>query len=166
MDHPAEAQTQPTRKKSSADRWVKLGFAAAFVAVAGVIISLQLRGTKLGWPGDLDAALAQAGESSPPQRVVVFVRSFPAGHYDKQMVKTTLAKSENIRALKPFVKVELTLDQSAPWAKKYGVTKTPTMLIISADGNRFHKQEGFIGEMEFRLKFLKAPLEMTAASPH
>ena len=161
MDQPAEAQAQPTKKKSSVDRWVKFGFLAVFLVIASIVVYRQLRGTPMSWPGDLEAAFAQARESSPPRKVVVFIRSFPAGHYDNEMAKKTLAK--NAKALKDFVKVKLTLNKSAPWARKYGITKTPTMLVISADGKKFHKQEGFIGETDFR-QFLKAPLEMTAAS--
>ena len=164
MDQPAEAQRQPTKKKSPVDRWVKLGFVAAFVMVAGMVAFFQLRGATLGWPRDLKAALAQAKKSSPQKMVIVFVRSFPASHYDKEMVKTTLAKRDNRKALERFVKVELTLDRSAAWAKKYGVTNTPTMLVISADGRRFHKEVGFIGEVDFREKFLTAPLVRTATS--
>ena len=151
-------QGQPAqgRKKSPVDRRVKLGFALAFVLGIALIAYFQLRGPMLGWPGDLAAALAQAKRENRP--VVVFVRSFPITETGKRMVRTTLAKSGNKEALQKgnFLLAEVRLSREAAWAKKYGMTRTPTMLLIAPDGERFHKQEGFIGELDFRTVFLKA----------
>jgi hypothetical protein len=159
VDQPQPEQAQQPKKKSSSDRYVKLGFAAAFVLAAGVVLYYQLRGTDLpkSWGDDLAAALAEAQAASPPKRVVVFIRNYPASNADNRMVGTTLKK--NKRFLRPFVRVQLRLDSEAPWARTYGVTRAPTMLLISADGGRFHRREGFIGEAEFRTEFLKAPLK-------
>ena len=108
----------------------------------------------LGWSGDMDAALAKAKAEN--RSVVVFVRSFPAGTTEKQMVQTTLSKNKKALENDKFLLVEIRLDRSSGWAKKYGVTNTPTMLLIAPDGEKFHKQEGMIGETEFRNEFLKA----------
>lgn len=145
-------------KKSPIDRWVKLGFLAVLLGAMVWITYHQLRGPSLGWPTDLNQALAQAKAEN--RRVVVFVRSFPIGEQDKWMIAGPLSKPGNREALEKgnFLLVELVLDKSADWAKRYGVTTTPTTLVIAPDGDSFHKQEGKIGELAFRQEFLEAPL--------
>jgi len=162
MNESADGQQPPAaaagKRKSSVDRWVKLGFVVVFLGVVGAVTYLQLRGPMLGWPDDLDKALAQAQREN--RRVVVLVRSFPASSTCKRMVQTTLTKSENRAALKEgnFILVEIRFARDADWAKRYEVSRTPTMLVIGPDGERFHKKEGFIGETAFRDVFLKARL--------
>ncbi len=145
----------PKRSKSTpAERWVKRCFLLA-ILLAGIIVGyIQFRGPMLGWPDDLYAALVKARAEN--RAVVVFVRSFPAGDIDKRMVQTTLSKNKKALENGKFLLVEIRLDRSAGWAKKYGVTKTPTMLLIAPDGEKFRKQEGMIGQTEFSDKFLNA----------
>ncbi|MCD4699590.1 MAG: hypothetical protein K8R91_03345 [Phycisphaerae bacterium] len=147
----------PKRSKSTpAERWVKRCFLLT-ILLAGIIVGyIQLRGPMLGWPDDMDSALSKA--KAEDRAVVVFVRSFPVSATGKRMVLTTLSKSGNKKALEngKFLLVEIRLKRSAGWANKYGVTKTPTMLLIATDGEKFHKAEGMIGETEFRNEFLNA----------
>jgi hypothetical protein len=145
---------------------VKLGFALAVLMVLGIVLYyVQLRGPMLGWSEDLEEALARG--QAEGRHVVLFVRSFPVSEDDKWMVLNTLAKEENRQALKKgnFILVERVLNRSADWARKYGLTGTPTMLVIAPDGKRFHRQEGRIGETEFRDEFLKAPLREPRPGP-
>ncbi len=154
-----EMNEKPIPKKSKstpAERWVKRCFILAILLAGVIVLYIQFRGPMLGWPDDLEAALAEA--KAGRRSVVVFVRSFPVSATGKRMVNTTLAKGRNKKALEKgeFLRVEIRLDRSADWAKKYGVTKTPTMLLIAPDGEKFHRQEGMIGETDFRDGFLKA----------
>ncbi len=167
MSQQDRTQATPPGKGSPVDRRVKIGFVLVFLAVAGVVVYLQLRPTrpKGHWLEDLDEAFAQAGAASPPRKVVLFVQGSPPSHDDARMTQGTLAKTPILRALERFVKVRLTLDADAPWARKYGVTRTPTMLVISPDGQKFHRREGFINETDFLTRFLKAPLEPAPATP-
>lgn len=146
-----------TRPKSTpTERWVKRCFLLA-ILLAGIIVGyIQFRGPMLGWSDDMDSALANA--RAEDRSVVVFVRSFPISATGKRMVLTTLSKSANKKALEngKFLCVEIRLDRSSWWAKKYVVTRTPTMLLIAPDGEKFHKAEGMIGETEFRNEFLNA----------
>jgi len=144
--------------KPRSDKWVKRGFFIVIAVAVLVVLYFQYRGPMLGWPSDLDAALAQG--RAEDRRVVVFVRDFPASETTKRMVQTTLRKAKNREALTKghFILAEIRLDRDAAWAKKYGVTRTPTMLVIAPDGERFHRAEGFIGEVPFRSVFLTAPL--------
>ena len=154
-----EINEKPTPKKSKstpAERWVKRCFLLA-ILLAGIIVGyIQFRGPMLDWPDDLEAALAKAKAEN--RAVVVFVRSFPVSATGKRMVLTTLSKRHNKKTLEKgkFLLVEIRLNRSADWAKKYGVTKTPTMLLIAPDGEKFHKAEGMIGETDFSDVFLKA----------
>ena len=164
----AQGQAARPRGKGTSDRWVKRGFLLVLLAATGIIVCFQLRGPllagmsspdgKVTWGSDLAAAQAQAGKED--RRVVVFVRKFPAADMAKQMVKTTLIQPANWNALRDgkFIAVEVKLEPGADWARRYEVTTSPTMLVISPDGKEFHKQEGFIGETAFRDTFLKAPL--------
>ncbi len=161
MEHPQMNQTNEKtsgRKggKSSSERWVKRGFLLVLLLAVVIIGYMQFRGPRLGWSGDLEQALSAA--KAEGRCVVVFVRSFPTSATGKWMVSKTLSKGRNKEALEKgnFLLVEIRLDRSSDWAKKYGVTKTPTMLLIAPDGEKFHKAEGKIGETDFRHKFLKA----------
>lgn len=149
-----EKAIQKKSKSTPAERWVKRCFLLA-ILLAGIIVGyIQFRGPMLGWSDDIDAALEKAKAEN--RSVVVFVRSFPAGDIDKRMVQTTLSKNKKALEKGNFLLVEIQLDRSADWAKKYGVTKTPTMLLIAPNGEIIRKKEGMIGETEFRDEFLKA----------
>ncbi len=165
MSQQDRTQATPPRKTSPVDRRVKIGFVLVFLAVAGVVVYLQLRPArpKGQWLEDLDKAFAQARAASPAKKVVVLVQGSPPSYEDGQMTKGTLSKVPILRALEQFVTVRLTLDADAPWAKTYGVTRTPTMLVVSPDGRTFHRREGFINETDFLTQFLKAELKQPAA---
>ena len=165
MSQPQETKT-PLDKKSRMDRRVKIGFLIVFLTAAAVVLYYQYRGESLaGWGKDRDAALAEARAATPPKKVVVFIDTFPVSYYGQKMIAGTLKKPKSVKDMKVFVKVQLRLDAEADWAKRYGVTKAPTMLVISADGSRFHKQEGRIGELDFVKVFLKAELKGVAGGP-
>jgi len=164
MDQPDEAKPQPTRRKS-ADRRVKLGFLLVVLVAVAVVAYFQLSGPSMPdeWGDDLDAALAAAAGADPPRKVLVFVGSFPVGTVEKDLIRTTLSKKQNIAVRRDFERVRLTLDRDAGWARRYGVTRAPTMLVLSADGARFAKREGFIGEADFPA-FLESPLKEARAT--
>ncbi len=156
MDQTSQKPPGGKGRKSPADRWVKRGFLLAILLAVAIVLYIQYRGPMLGWPGDLDEVLTKAKAEN--RHIVVFVRTFPVSTTGKRMVQTTLAQKKNIESLKKggFLLAEVRLDSSAAWAKKYGVTKTPTMLLIAPDGEKFHKAEGMIGEIDFRKNFLHA----------
>ena len=156
MNQTNEKSSRRKGGKSSSERWVKRGFLLALLLAVVIVGYIQFRGPKLGWSDDLEQALSKA--KAEGRYVVVFVRSFPISATGKWMVSGTLSKDGNKKALEKgnFLLVEIRLDRSSDWAKKYGVTKTPTMLLIAPDGEKFHKAEGKIGELDFRNEFLKA----------
>jgi hypothetical protein len=146
------------RPKGRQDKLVKLGFLIVGLAVAGVVLYYQLRGPVTGWSDDLDGALAQAKDQN--KRVLLFVRAFPSSPPQEQLVNTTFDTAANRKLLKgELIPVELRFSAGADWARRYGVTSAPAVVVIAPDGKSFHRQEGYIGQGSFRDEFLKAPLE-------
>ena len=166
MDQTDEKQS-PTEKKAPMDRRVKLVFLAIVLIGAAGIAYYQLRGQTLGeeWGDDLDAAFAEAKVAQPRKKIVVFVDTFPTSFNGQKMISGPLSKKKSREALEAFVLVKLRLKSDADWAKKYGVTKAPTMLVISADGEAFHKAEGYVGEIDFVKRFLVAELKSVGSTP-
>jgi len=157
MDQTDEKHT-PAERKAPMDRRVKYGFLAVLLLVVAGVVYYQLRGRTLDWPTDLDAAFAEARAATPRKKIVVFVYDFPTSATQQKMIAGPLTKKKSREALEAFVRVQLRLDTGADWAKKYGVTSAPTMLVLSPDGDAFHKAEGYIGEVDFVKKFLTAKL--------
>jgi hypothetical protein len=150
--------TAMARPKGRHDKKVKLGFLAVGLAVAGVVLYYQLRGPMMGWSGDLNGALAQA--KAQDKRVLLFVRAFPSTPIQKQLIETTFSTLENRKVIeRDLITVELRFSADADWAKRYGVTTAPAVVVISPDGKQFHRQDGNMGQGPFRSEFLKAPME-------
>ena len=156
-DQAEQAPPKPAEKRTK-----RLFLLVAVLAVAAVMY-FQWRGPSLNWPTDLDKTLAQAKAEN--RKVVVFLRSFPIGTLEKQMIETTLSKPENAAALEKghFLTVQVKKDLSGDFARKYKIDVDTCMLVISPDGRSYHRHEGFIGEVPFRSDFLTAPLSETAA---
>ena len=166
MDQDAVAQAAPQETpKPRKDRKVKLVFLAVILAILGVVGYMQLRGIMLEWPSDF--ASAQATAAAHDKKLVVFIRSFPATETDNNMAKDggTLNKERNKQAMAECIKCEVRLDRKSDWARRYGLQDaktTPIMLVISPDGKKFYRQDGTIGETDFRDKFLAHTLDQTA----
>lgn len=166
MDQDAVAQAAPQETPTPRkDRKVKLIFLALILVILGVVGYMQLRGSTLGWPSDFAAAQAQA--ASQNKKLVVFIRSFPATETDSSMASGggPLNKERNRQAMADCIKCEVRLDRSSGWARRYGLQDakaTPITLVISPDGKKFYRQDGYIGETDFRDKFINHPLDQTA----
>jgi hypothetical protein len=155
-------QTGPAEPKPADKRVKRLFLLVAVLAVAAVMY-FQYRGPSLDWPTDLNKTMAQA--KAEDRKVVVFLRSFPIGTLEKQMIETTLSKPENAAALEKghFLTVQVKKNLSGDFARRYNIDVDTSMLVISPDGKSYHKEEGFIGEVPFRADFLTARLSETAA---
>ncbi|HUS47362.1 MAG TPA: thioredoxin family protein [Phycisphaerae bacterium] len=151
-------------RKLRKDRWIKRGFVAAILIAAVIVYVLQMEGPRLsGWEDDLNAALVQAKEENRPV-LVYFVRSL-SSQVVRDMANKTLAKKENKQAITDagfiMVKVETTIESET--ARRYGLTKLPTMAVLSSEGARCATMNDFagqfIGEMQFRNDFLEPKFE-------
>lgn len=156
------AEAEQTPPKPAEKRTKRLFLLAAVLAVAAVLY-FQWRGPQLDWPTDLDKTMAQAKAEN--RKVVVFLKSFPIGTMEKNMIETTLSKPENKAALEKgrFLMVQVKKDLSSDFARKHKIGVDTSMLVISPDGKSYHKAEGFIGEVPFRSDFLTERLSEKAA---
>ena len=151
-------------RKSRKDRWIKGSFLAAVLIAAAIVYILQLEGPKFpGWGKDLAGALERAKSENRPV-LVYFVRSSSA-EIVRRMARTTLARPENLRAMKEaaFIKVKVETSADSDLAKRYGLTKLPTMVVLSPEGKRCPTMKDFagqfIGEVPFRSELLEPKFE-------
>jgi thioredoxin-related protein len=150
--------------KARKDRWIKGCFLAAVLIAAVIVYVMQREGVGLhGWEDDLEAALVRAERENRPL-LVYFVRSFSADTV-RRMASTTLAKPDNERAIQEagLIKVKVKTSIDSDLAKKYGLSKLPTMVVLSPEGRKcatINDYAGqFIGELPFRNEFLEPKLE-------
>ncbi len=152
-DQPADEQA----KKTKSDHKAKVVFLLIALVIGGGILLIQRRPPRLpkGWSEDLPVALEQARLEN--RRIVVVFMADPPSHIGRRMFSTTLAKSQNRKAITDgrFIPVrQLVKSAKSEIAKKYKVTHFPTTLILSPGGNELNRREKFIGEVPFRDRFL------------
>ncbi len=153
--------TQSTKHRQSSqagksDRWVKIGFLVVAVAV-GIWIYMYLQNDTLlkGWPEDLSAALADAKQTN--RRVLVFFIGNPPNTDAVWMAGNTLDKSQNKTAIEQgrFARVKVVVNSlDSDLARRYKLTRLPTMMILAPDGSELNRREGKVGEVPFLHGFL------------
>jgi hypothetical protein len=153
----AEQNAESKAVKSSRDRWIKIGFVLVLIAVALAVYMFQQRDLRIeGWGDDLDAALAQAGDQK--RMVVALFVSTPPSETALTIAKRRIPMPDNIKALKDgkFIPVVVSLDDEldSDLAKKYKLTELPTLMVLRPDGSERNRNEGMIGEVDFRQQFL------------
>jgi hypothetical protein len=149
---------EPVRVTAGVSRRAKLIFLAVVAVPALVIYVLLQRDPQIlaGWSEDLDAVCRRAAAES--RKVVVIFHASPPGSTTRQLATTTLAKGHNIKAIEEgrFLRARVRLDtalQSAT-ARKYKISRLPTVLLLGPDGAELNRREGMIGEVPFRQDFL------------
>ena len=153
------AESKEHRQSSQAgrsDRWVKIGFLVVAVVIATVIWKyLQTETFLKGWPEDLNTALADAKQTD--RRVLVFFVGNPPNADAVWMAGNTLAKSQNQRAIQEgnFARVKVVVNSlDSDLARRYKLTRLPTMMILAPDGKELNRREGKVGEVDFPHGFL------------
>ncbi|NQU75904.1 MAG: hypothetical protein HQ546_06285 [Planctomycetes bacterium] len=149
-------ETSPSPVKGRADRYVKGAFLLVVLAVVGWAVVRQYtdRGLK-GWGSDLSGALVKATQQN--QKVVALIYDNKADDDYQRMVSITLDRDGNKKALDEagFIRVCARLSRDNPLAIKYNLRKYPTTLLIGPGGELITSWTGYIGELDFRKKFLK-----------
>jgi thioredoxin-related protein len=130
------------------------------LAVAVGIYMYQRRGLSItGWSNDIDAAMDQAKEKQRP--VVVFFVAQTPSPIAEEIKNKVIPKKGNQEALKKgkFIKVIFTVDSGlkSEAAKKYKLTKLPTLIAFDPSGKEYNRLEGPSAkdEVGFRDKLLK-----------
>ncbi len=135
------------------DRLVKLAFTAVIMLGAAYLIYHDHTHTKLsGWRTDLQAALKQAARENRP---VVVLAYDSATDYTFGRMQEVVSKKENIKAMDDMNAIRVSSRLSTEDARKYGVVKYPASLLLNSQGEMVAAWTGFIGEMDYRHKFLK-----------
>jgi len=140
------------------DRRAKMVFLVVALVIAGVVYFLFQSGDVIlrSWPADFNAALADANQTGR-EVLAVFVSNPP--NDDSVFVATkTLVKPKNKRAIEAgkFARVKVVVnDLNGPLAKKYKLTKLPTIMVLDSKGQEIARAEGRVGEVPF-LEFIQS----------
>ena len=150
------AKHRQSSQAGRSDRWVKIGFLIVAVVI-GTVIYLYLQNDTLlkGWPEDLIAALADAKQTN--RRVLVFFIGNPPNADAIQNANFALSKPQNQLAIQKgkFARVKVTLNSlDSDLARRYKLTRLPTMMILAPDGKELNRREGVVGEVPFLHGFL------------
>jgi hypothetical protein len=123
------------------------------VAAAAWVAHHQLTLTQLkDWRSDLPAALAQAAKEGRP--VVALIYDSPTD-YDYGRLQVVVEKDGNRKVMDKMNAIRVAARLSPAEARKYGVTAYPTTLLFNSRGQVDVAWAGYIGETDFRLRFLK-----------
>ncbi len=148
-----------TRAKSN--KRGRLVLLLLILAVAVGIYMYQRRGLSItGWGDDITAAMKEAKEKQQP--VVVFFVGRTPSPIAEEIKNKVIPKPGNQKALKEgkFIKVIVALDSGLKdqTAKKYKITKLPTLIAFGPSGKEYNRLEGTNAkdEVGFRNKLLKA----------
>jgi len=145
---PAPSQDAEARdRKAALDRKVKLGFLAVVVAGAVIIYFHQRTGPQLSWPKATEAMLAKAKKNARPVALFFMARD-PDGETRKMIADCLLhdlAKNQ-LKKNKYLAAVVVDTEMKSPLAKRFKVTKLPTLVVISAKGEQYKQNAtGFTG---------------------
>jgi hypothetical protein len=103
-----------------------------------------------GWTTDVDAAIAFATEN--PQKTVLFVQR--SGDPETEAIKTILNSADAEKALADKQKVTLNTATAADLVARFGVSKTPAVVMLGPGGIAESQKNGKISKSEL-LKYLK-----------
>jgi hypothetical protein len=154
-ESPGAPASSPSPVKGKADRYVKLVFLVAFLAVVGWLIARQYFGTSLpGWSGDLEAALKDAAVEN--RKIVALTYDSP-NDFDYEKLRIVVDKKANREAMEAakVIRVHCRMSKTDPMAVKYKISRFPATLLIAPNGDLITRWEGYIGEVAFRKEFLQ-----------
>ena len=159
MTQPEQQASSARPRKSSADRWVKLGFLVVLLGAGAAVYWLQRKTPDLSarWSRDLDATLVQARQENV--RVLVFLHTRRADHDTRRMISESLKHDlvlkavERRKCLQAVVEVEGPL--SPDLAKRYNLKSLPAVVVLSPEGKVLVGQEGFVGPADIQGMLVK-----------
>src|SRR6185295_3825356 len=103
---------------------------------------------KLDWKKDYEAALKE-GKTAGKYLVVHF--GGPDCPACEKMDADTYANAAVIEhSNKSFINVSVHLDGPNPLAKQFGIEAIPTTFLVTGDGERVRKWEGYLGPEDYR----------------
>jgi tetratricopeptide (TPR) repeat protein len=108
---------------------------------------LLVQDPRMDWKKDYEAALKEAQKSS---RFVVVHFGGPGCPPCKKMDEVTYANPRVIEhSNRNFVNVSVFLDQANPLAEQFGIHSIPATFLVTSEGARVRKWEGYVGPEEY-----------------
>ena len=153
MDQQDDRPTPPA-PRGRWDRWVKLVFLLAVVAI-GIFVWLSYRTPPLaGFSSDLEGAIEKA--KAEGRNIVLLFINNPASTQDRFLMDRIIAKRDNLQALEKgnYLRVRRSTSLRSELARRYKLTQLPTVLLLGPNGQELNRREGSVGEIEFRRGFL------------
>ena len=133
-------------RKAATDRLVKTAFLVAIVAGAVVIYFHQRKPAQLDWSRRPTETLEKARKTNRP--VVLFFVAETQNEETRRMIETSLkhdiVKSE-LAERKYLTAVVEDTSMKSDLARRYGVTKLPCLVTLSAAGELRRRNSGYIG---------------------
>jgi|SRR5579859_2198709 len=116
--------------------------------MVALALLLLVQASGLDWKKDYDSALAEAKKDG---RFVVVVFGGPDCPPCAKMHETTFKDRDVVeRMSKAYVGVYVHLDGPSPVAKQFGIESIPTVFLVTSDGTRVRKWEGYLGPEDYR----------------
>ncbi|HVR86688.1 MAG TPA: thioredoxin fold domain-containing protein, partial [Planctomycetota bacterium] len=107
-----------------------------------------LQASGIDWKKDYDAALQEAKKSGS---FVVVVFGGPDCPPCAKMRETTFRDKGVVEHVnQTYLHVYVDLDGPNPVAKQFGIEAIPTVFLVTSDGTRVRKWEGYLGPEEYR----------------
>jgi thioredoxin-related protein len=109
---------------------------------------LLVQDPAVDWKKDYETALQEAKKGD---RYIVVVFGGPDCPPCAKMKETTFKDKAVVdRVNQTYVNVYVHLDGPHPTAKQFGVEVIPTVFLVTSDGTRVRKWEGYVGPEEYR----------------
>lgn len=144
--------TEQEKKKKIGN---KVFLVIILVAIAGVYLHQRKGITLRGWGDDIKQGFTDA-KSGNKVLVVFFTRKPPSDVARKIAKRTTMTENRKLMLESgKYVPVYITTSLGSDMAKKYKLTKLPTLIAFHANGKERNRHEGNIGEVPFRADFLE-----------
>lgn len=116
--------------------------------LAAALVLAAQDGAKLDWKKDYDAALKEGKTSG--KYVVVHFGGPDCPACDKMDADTYRNAAVIEHSNKRFVNVSVHLDGPSALARQFGIEAIPTTFLVTADGERVRKWEGYVGPEDYR----------------
>jgi thioredoxin-related protein len=113
-----------------------------------IALLLALQDPAVDWKKDYETALQEAKKGD---RYIVVVFGGPDCPPCAKMKETTFKDKAVVeRVNQAYVNVYVHLDGPHPTAKQFGIEMIPTVFLVTSDGTRVRKWEGYVGPDDYR----------------
>jgi thioredoxin-like negative regulator of GroEL len=117
------------------------------MSVPLLVALLVVQDAAMDWKKDYEAALKEAQKS---ERFVVVHFGGPGCPPGKKMDEVTYTSARVIEhSNRSFVNVRVFLDRENPLAEQFGVQAIPVTFLVTAEGARVRKWEGYLGPQDY-----------------